>query len=152
MARKSAAEKSVFATMVTLEQGVRPAPPKSLAPPAAKVWQRVVNSMPPTWFTPETHDLLESYCRHVASLAFIDKVISEIERAPEGDLMEWRRMTNARRQEDRLITILATKMRLAQQSSYDKMAVKAAKARGGSVKTTSPAEFTIPSAPKHPWS
>ena len=40
------------------------------------------------------------------------------------DLVEWKRMAQIRRQESKVIAMLATKMRLAQQSSYDQMSVR----------------------------
>ena len=148
--RKSAAEKSIFATMVTLERSDRPDPVEGLSPQEIKVWNRVVNSMPSDWFRPETHDLLASYCRHVAGLVFIDKIIKAIENAPEGDLLEWRKMTNVRRQEDKIITILATKMRLAQQSSYAAETAHVLKKNQVPVRVTRESREPVP--PADPWS
>ena len=141
--RKSAAEKSALATMSSFERGARPAPSARLEPDAAEVWQHVVDAMPPDWFPPETYTMLEMYCNQVAGLKFIDKSIARIQQAAKPDINEWRKLVNLRRAESKAISMLATKMRLTQQSSYNAEATFTAKKRRA---------FSAPAAPTHPWS
>ena len=44
----------------------RPPPPADMPEAAAAIWRKTVASMKPTWFTPETHDLLARYCGAMA--------------------------------------------------------------------------------------
>ena len=144
--RVSAAARSAVATTATLERMVRPDPPKDLDEDEAKIWRSIVDAMPHDWFTSETFGLLEQYCRHIAGLTFIDRVLRAIQKAPKPDLVEWRKMSNVRRLESKTIAMLATKMRLAQQSSYDTTAVKVAK-----TKAKAKTKLAKIAASKMPW-
>lgn len=126
-ARTSAAVRSAIATgtMADLEKGKRPEPPEDLNAAEAKVWREIVDSMPPDWFSVSTLPILERYCRHTAGMVFIDKTIRELEKKKDPkSLRAWRLMIGVRRRESRLITVLATKMRLTQQSSYTRDSVR----------------------------
>ena len=148
--RKSAAEKSAFATMSMFERGVRPAPPKNLSPAEAQVWKNIAASLPPEWFPVETHPLLEQYCKHVAGLPFFDKVLADIEKAHKPDLDKWQKVTALRQAESKTIAMLAVKMRLAQQSSYDKEKARTTKEHSARTPPTFE-DFEIPDAPANPW-
>ena len=145
--RQSAEARSAFATMTTLERGTRPEPPKDLSPVEAKIWCDVVLQMPVDWFPPETHTILERYCKHVASIKFLDRVIADIENAQKPDMGKWHKAANARSRESQLIGILATKMRLTQQSSYNKANSFVAK-KNRAVTVKAPA---APAEPVSPW-
>jgi hypothetical protein len=112
-------------TMAILERGKRPDPPKDLTDEEAEVWRNVVDSMPPDWFSAATFPLLGLYCRHTAGLGFIDKMIRVLEKSVDDPKArkEWRLMSTIRRRECKAIAMLAVKMRLAQQSSYDRESV-----------------------------
>jgi hypothetical protein len=110
--------------MAPLERGTRPEPPEELDEEQAAVWRKTVDSMPPDWFTGATFPLLKQYCRLTAGLDFIDRTLRKIQKSKEPNLREWKRFTQIRRQECKVIAMLATKMRLAQQSSYDQMSVR----------------------------
>ena len=106
-------------------------PPKVVEPPAdmpedqKEVWRRVVASCPPDWFQPETLDLLTQYCIHVCRSRFLAGLINGMNTAAIGTSTE--KVLELMRQEHRqtrLVASLATKMRIAQQSSYDKSARK----------------------------
>jgi phage terminase small subunit len=120
--RVSAAARSVAATMATMENDLRPEPPKNLDAREAQVWRDTVNSMEPDWFPPETHVMLAQYCKHCAGLDYLDKVIADLKKKPQTkvNVSDVRKMINVRRQESKIIAHLATKMRLAQQSSYNR--------------------------------
>jgi hypothetical protein len=137
--------------MVSLERMDRPEPSENLEPDEAKIWRKIVNMMPPDWFPGETHTLLERYCKHIAELSFIDKVMVDIKKAKKPNMVEWRRMAHLRRQEDKIVAMLATKMRLAQQSSYNKANSFVAKKNNIAAKSLPDIPDT-PAAPTRPWS
>lgn len=117
MARQSAAALSV----VQIEPGQRrPEPPDELTPRAAARWQKIVNSMPPDWFTGETHPMLIQLCRIIDRCADIADAL-ETAKAEGADLSE-RRYQNLMRAEMQLsstIARLSTKMRITQQSGIN---------------------------------
>jgi hypothetical protein len=98
----------------------RPEPPSSLRKADAKIWREVVDRMPANWFPRETHGLLMQYCRHESTLGYIDKVVAKLQRSSNPDLSEIRKMLRERRLESKMVATLATKMRLSQQSTYDR--------------------------------
>jgi hypothetical protein len=57
------------------------------------------------------------YCKQVAGLPYIDKLITEARKSNNNK--EWKQLVSMRRLECKSIAMLATKMRLAQQSSYN---------------------------------
>jgi hypothetical protein len=134
--RKSAAARSIAS--LALEQGSRPEPLSNLDEDEAKVWREVVARMPAGWFGRETHGLLQQYCKHEASLGFIDKVMQDIKRCPAPDLVEWRKMARERRLESKMVTFLATKMRLTQQACYDKTTAWTAKKKANEQEAREP--------------
>jgi hypothetical protein len=123
--RVSAAARSVLATARTPELVARPEPPSTLNADEAKVWRVTVKVMPPGWFPYQTHALLEGYCRQVAGLPYIDGLLAAAKKA--NNMVEWRKLVSLRRLELKSIALLATKMRLAQQSSYDYKTAQTAK-------------------------
>jgi hypothetical protein len=141
----SYAERSMIATgtMAALEKGTRPEPPENLKETEAKVWKSVVDSMPPDWFSAATFPLLGLYCRHVAGLDFIDRMLDELENQKPPNLKEWKEMSSVRRRECKMIYTLAVKMRLAQQSSYDSQSVRPQKQAA--------AKVAAAEAVKRPW-
>ena len=98
-------------------------PPSGMPDDQKAVWNRIITSCPPDWFKPETLDLLEQYCVHVCRAhvlgSGINALASKVGRTPDEDKMMYDLMKQEQRQTAR-ITQLATKMRIAQQSTYDK--------------------------------
>src|SRR4249920_1815205 len=124
--RKSAEAR---AASIAAVQNMRPEPPDFLDTVEAKVWREIVERMPPEWFPRETHSLLAQYCRHEAALKFVTRVMHDIQRAEKPNLVEWRKMARERRLESKTIMLLAMRMRLTQQSSYNKGTAYVAKRR-----------------------
>ncbi len=143
--RQSAAARSMVATMTTLEQDTRPEPPEDLEPAEIKIWRDLVARMPADWFPIETLPLLEQYCKLVAGIKFIDKIIRNIEKSSNPDMDKWQKVSNIRRLDTQMIGILATKMRLTQQSSYNKANSYVAKKKSAKA-------AVAPAVPTHPWS
>jgi hypothetical protein len=120
--RKSAAELSIAPPT-----GIpnRPDPPEAFTEAQAALWADIVAEKPAGWFDAATVPLLASYCRGVV---FVQELAAEIAalgkkclRHPDK-LRRLEKLNNLLdKQEKRLVT-LATKLRLAQQSRYDKAA------------------------------
>jgi hypothetical protein len=144
--RPSNEERAMIATrtMAALEKGERPEPPEDFTAAESKVWRKVVDALPPDWFSGATVPLLTQYCRHTAGLDFIDKTIRKIQEAKSPNLAQWKRMAQVRRQEGKVIAMLATKMRLAQTATIRRDTVRSQ--REAAARTAAP-----PSV-KRPWS
>jgi len=137
--------------MVSLERGVRPAPPKDFEPDEAKVWRQVVDAMPADWFPPETHVMLEAFCRQAVSLAFLNKTIAQLQKGPKPNMAEWRKLVSVRQSESKIFSMLATKMRITHQSTYNQFnSGTAKKARADAAFKPTPA--AAPEEPVSPWS
>ena len=123
--RVSSAALSVTASQVqTLS---RPDAPYDLTDEETEVWWSVVNAMPADWFPVETHGLLTSYCRHVVRERRLAQLIGQAESATTLDVPEYERLLKMMARETQSLATLATRMRLSQQSSYDRKKTKAAK-------------------------
>jgi hypothetical protein len=118
--RKSAASLSI----VSVLGNKRPAPPEELTEEEAEEWRAIAGRMPPDWFTRESHPLLAAYCRHIVAARLLAKDIERFSRFPPevrlaSDGIElYDRLRKMADRESRVITTLATKMRLSQQSRY----------------------------------
>jgi hypothetical protein len=117
--RKSAASLAVIGPG-GIQTVRRPDPPADLTVEQAKEWRAVVNRLPAEWFPRETHGLLAQYCRHVIRARRLAQAIEVAEGRDEFDFKEWRDLLRAEEEQSRAIASLATKMRLSQQSLYDK--------------------------------
>ena len=118
--RDSAASLEVIPFVKPLERVERPRPPAELTDDQAEEWLSVVNRMPADWFPRETHALLLDYCRHVVMSRKISQLIQQIEAGDTLDVVEYDRLGKMAERESRVIASLATKMRMTQQTSYDK--------------------------------
>lgn len=137
MPRKSAASLSVVAP---LPGHKRPDPPEELAPEEAIEWRAVVDRLPPDWFPRETHQLLVQYCRHVVKARVIAGLISDFEpewAATDEGLHRFDKLTGMAEREGRAISSLATRMRLTQQTRFQR--------------TTADAKAANPNASRKPW-
>lgn len=98
-----------------------PVIPAHLTDDEAEVWRAVVNDMGAEWFRPSNLELLPAYCAHVVSLRHIRGMIGQLLEGEEGfDLRDYDRLLKMQKRETEGIASLATKMRLSQQSTYDK--------------------------------
>jgi hypothetical protein len=98
----------------------RPDPPAELRGEQREEWRSIVGAMPAEWFRRESHPLLMQYCRQVCRARHLAQLIDEAERADPFDVKDWRELV---RDESALATSLsnlATRMRLAQSSTYSK--------------------------------
>lgn len=103
-----------------LETIRRPSPPADLTAEQADEWRAIVNRLPADWFARETHAILAQYCRHIVRARRIASLIEAAEGAKTFDVDAYRDLLRSEEEQSRAIASLATKMRISQQSSYDK--------------------------------
>lgn len=104
-----------------IERVERPTAPVHLTDEQAAEWNAIVERLPADWFPRETHDLLASYCAHMITQRRLSSAIDKIEGA-EGafDIEEYDKLLKMREREVRSASSLATRMRITQQTTYDK--------------------------------
>ena len=107
----------------------RPRPPADLTDEQADEWRAVANSLPADWFGRETLPILAQYCRHVVASKRVAALVAQCEAGDELDLRDYDRLLKMQEREGRAITSLATKMRISQQSTYDKSKKKTEQVR-----------------------
>lgn len=116
--RKSAASLAVVADRSEVVGFIKRAqPPRELSDEEAGVWLDVVNSMPATWFGKETYPLLVQYCRHVIRANRVAQLINNVESQDNIDVSDYGKLLTMAARETLTMTTLATKMRIAQQST-----------------------------------
>jgi len=119
MGKRGAISAAELATMQP-RIGKRVEPPDTMPDAQKKFWNVIVNSLPVDWFSEENEALLVQYVRTKARADYIAKRI-------DSGKLNSKEMADAIKQEGALtrdMAMLATKMRLAQQSTYDKSKVK----------------------------
>lgn len=126
--RKSAASLSVISSN-GIEAFERPKPPTDLTQEQAREWIEIVNRLPADWFGRETEPLLAQYCRHIVASRRVAKLVAAAELDEECDLKDYDRLLKMQEREGRAVSSLATKMRISQQSTYDKSKKKPAQSR-----------------------
>ena len=110
------------ASMVAVMPGDRPKAPDELQPDEAAEWAKIVDRMPPDWFTVETHPVLIQLCRQICNARRIADELNRVKTGPLHEVAhfdrfrEWQKMLT---QTSASIAILATKLRLTPQSRYD---------------------------------
>lgn len=99
-------------------------PPHDLTDEETEVWANVVNSEPADWFTASTGPLLAQYSRHVVHARrvaeLLEKALSDIDqktKLPTLKVEDYDRLLRMQERESGAISMLATKMRIAQQST-----------------------------------
>lgn len=98
----------------------RQRPPHDLTDEEVEVWAAVVGAEPAEWFTPSTAPLLAQYCRHVVHAKRVAELIERATSDPDLPIELYERLLKMQARESNTVAMLATKMRLAQQSTYDK--------------------------------
>jgi hypothetical protein len=111
--RRSAAAHA--ADILTLPVVPRPSALPSLTPQQAVEWDAIVARMPSTWFLRETEPMLESYCKQIILLRELGQQLEAAKGTPD-----WERLFKLHNDGNKVLVLLATRMRLTQQSTYDK--------------------------------
>jgi len=132
--RKSADAVIATAQVVHLP-GKWPEPPAELTETQAQAWRAIVATKPHDWFGPDTYPLLMEYVRAIQSARVIAEAIERFDPAcllQEDGLDLFERLNRMQDAKSGTLARLATKMRLAQQSRYDKQAANGKAKSAGS--------------------
>jgi hypothetical protein len=100
-----------------LETVDRQRPPHELTDEEVEVWAGVVAAEPATWFSASTAPLLAQYCRHAIQAKRIGLLIEKATSDPDLKCRDYDRLLVMQARETAAIAMLATKMRIAQQST-----------------------------------
>jgi hypothetical protein len=99
--------------------GRRPDPPEKLSDLERAVWRRIVATKPPEWFSADSQQLLVEYCR---ACVFADQLAEALSKFDESATTltdpAWLKIRDLQERNARLLSTLATKMRLTQQSRW----------------------------------
>jgi hypothetical protein len=120
--RKSASQLTVIGAG-GIETIARPQAPDGFSEEEAHEWTQIVNRMPADWFGRETIPLLVQYVRHVIRSRRLGEMIRNLENRRNSDDFDanlYMKLLRAEETQSRSLASLATKMRLPQQSTYDK--------------------------------
>lgn len=115
--RKSTAALTIASLAKQVETIERQKPPHDLTDEEVEVWVSVTNSEPADWFSPSTAPLLAQYCRHVIHARRLAELIEKAVADPELSLKNYDRLLKMQDRESRAVAMLATKMRISQQST-----------------------------------
>lgn len=126
--RRSAASLAIIGS-ANVEIIPRPSPPNELTDDQAHEWRAIVNSLPAEWFRRETHGMLAQLCRHVIAARKVADLIAAAEADPETDIENYDRLLKMQEREGRAMSSLATRMRISQQTTYDKSKKKPTSAK-----------------------
>jgi RecA/RadA recombinase len=114
--RPSAASRDI-AVLAPAEITERQRPPHDLTDEETEVWVAVVSAEPADWFTVSTRPLLAQYCRHAVHARRIAEMIERVLSRKTIDVDDYDQLLRMQERESRMMTSLATKMRLTQQST-----------------------------------
>lgn len=127
--RKSA-EALVNLSLVSVR---RPEPPENLNAKQAALWRNIVATKPPDWFLADTLPLLEAYVIAIGLAGALQAELDKFGQTPLGNaknFARFRRLVSMHQQQVKMLTTLATKLRITQQSRFDKNKA-ASQARNG---------------------
>ena len=105
------------AALAVVSDGIetRPAPPESLTPLEAEIWQGIVTEMPADWFKPGDLPLLKAY---VQACAYVEQITTRVQAAIDAGVLG-DPVFNLRKSLVAEMAMLAVKLRLAQSSRYN---------------------------------
>lgn len=98
----------------------RPKPLHELTDEQQVEWRNIVNRMPADWFSAENLSMLAQLCRHITRARRLASLLERQETSKEVDVKEYRDLLRSEEEQSRAIASLCTKMRLSQQTTYDK--------------------------------
>lgn len=117
--RKSAAA----LRLVHSDDDPRPEGPDSLTREQRELWDSIIRAVPKDWFSAENMPLLEQYCVLIDRTRAVNKKLN----GEKIGTNIYFRLLSLEHKFTRHLAMLATKMRIAQQSTYDKSRRKGAK-------------------------
>lgn len=111
-----------------------PEPPNHLNKKESGVWREIVGTKPNDWFSEENLPLLEAYCQHVILYRTVGKRLQKLRAThldSSDDIDMYDKLLKMSDREAKLLSSLATKMRLTQQSRYTTKAAGTANQSSG---------------------
>ena len=122
----------------------RPDPPDDLTEAQASIWRKIVSGEPPNFFASQTtRDLLKHLCCHGDTIDQITKTINSFRtewlRSTEGAKM-YEKYLGMRSNETRAFSLIATRLRLTNQSRYTPKAAATAERNAMKVRPWEEAE------------
>jgi hypothetical protein len=112
---------STLRAVESIEVTPRQPPPAELSELEVGIWLSITNTKPADWFQADTEQLLVAYCKHASVAMIIDKQLDEFEPSwlsKDEGLDRYRKLTDLREKQTRVISALSRAMRLTQQSKY----------------------------------
>lgn len=101
--------------------GQRLEPPETLTVAQKATWRAVVATKPPEWFAADSAPVLIAYCKAVETYSHLSALVEKYQakkRLNLAALKAYGFALAAQEKQAKLIAMLATKMRLVQQSRY----------------------------------
>lgn len=114
--RKSSASLSIV-PLTQPAPSIRPQPPARLGKVARDIWRSTTSSRPADYFDAASLPMLEAYCRAHAEYLRVQSALESMN--PKRDAKEYARLARTADSLTGRAAMLATKMRLSQQSRYD---------------------------------
>jgi len=118
-----------LAIAVPVEVVERVRAPHDLNDEETEVWASVVNCEPADWFTQSTIPILAQYCRHVVQTRRIAELIERGTSDPSLEVKDYDRLLHMQQRESAIIVVLATKMRITNQSIINQRGNKISRSR-----------------------
>lgn len=114
---KSAIDLVAAVRLDAIEIVDRQKPPHDLNDEEVEVWHAVTTSVAADWFDRGTAPLLSQYCRHVVQARRLGEMIERATGSADLEIRDYDRLLKMQQRESAAIAALATKMRIAQQST-----------------------------------
>ena len=124
--KKSGAELSVVPD-IKQEIIKFPQAPAELTAEQSLIWNDIVHGLAADYFMEETFPLLAQYCKHITRARHLAQLVDKMEGKKKLDadgIRAYRDLLRSEEEQTRAIAALATKMRLSQQSTYDRQRAK----------------------------
>jgi hypothetical protein len=118
--RKSGASLEIAHLAAPIQTIHRPDAPYDLTDEEADEWRATVGRLPADWFPRETWPMLTQYCRHVVNARRIAQLITAQLKRKKFEISIYDKLLAMQEREGRAISSLATRMRITQQTTYDK--------------------------------
>src|SRR5262245_15953227 len=107
----------------------RQKPPPELTDEEVEVWVGIVGSEPADWFALGTVPVLAQYVRHVVQARRVAELIERATGDRNLSITDYARLLDMQRQESGSLGMLATKMRISQQSTINQRGNRPVEAR-----------------------
>ena len=123
--RKSSASLAI----VTAIPGQRAEPLVELSSDESEIWRSVVSTKPAEWFGADSFPLLANFCRHTIRQRLLSEQINQFDTTcltDEDGLKRFDLLLKMSDRESKAVAMVATKLRLTQQSRYTPQAAATA--------------------------